>query len=301
MVKCVTMTTSQDSEENNVMSLGTAMRLCVCIKQRIFLWLEEMYCYYAKPRSAGYPYFDMLPPEMAEIPIKMAINMAMDDLGTEKHNYLVDVIAHVFPKFKALAAHKSLWQGDIKITGDEEKVKKVINDFLSDGTTNLILSGRYKYSIFRGISDSKISGDEILAISDKCPKLRSLWLCFFNVGSWPILSAPWTSLRDLNLEFSKSQGDLFSDVKLHHSLPNLAWVSFIIHDKRSCFTLPDMKDCRKLRAIFLYGGKFSVSRFPRDLKTFLGHGTIINMTKETFHTKNCTWCNEVSKHLIFET
>ena len=95
----------------------------------------------AMATSLSKPYFDMLPPEVAEIPIKMAIDAAMNDPDPnpwKKHNYLVDVIAKVFPKFKYLAARMSLWQGDVWIEGGEKKMRRVINEFLNDGITDLV-------------------------------------------------------------------------------------------------------------------------------------------------------------------
>lgn len=71
-----------------------------------------------------------LPPEVLETIIKMAINDAMKDNScwSESHDYLVDVIAEVFPKFKYLAARKSLWRNRIciRVDGAEESHLRVL-------------------------------------------------------------------------------------------------------------------------------------------------------------------------------
>ena len=271
------------------------MRLAARLKQRVYLCLRKIYyCF------VGKPHFDTLPPEMAEIPIKMAINTAMSEMGiSRKHNYLVDVIAEVFPKFKYLAARKSLWQGEVLIEGDEEKVKKVVNEFLNDGTTNLELYSKYLYSI-NGTSECKITGDDILAIADKCHKLEFLALHYFKMESWPIFTTPWTSLTHLRLYFSTFPLDLLCDVKLHLGLPNLRIVHISILDKVSHFNLPDMEDCKKLTWVGIGGGKMSINRFPPQLRTFIGHGTITNMSKASFQAKH-RQCNFISDTILFET
>ena len=76
MLKCFyetfAMATSQNIEEDNVFFLGTVLRLGALLKQSVYLCLRKIYyCF------VGKSHFATLPPEMAEIPIKMAINTAM--------------------------------------------------------------------------------------------------------------------------------------------------------------------------------------------------------------------------------
>ena len=137
---------------------------------------------------AGMSPFELLPPEVAEITIRMA----MRNLDySERHLFLVDVLAKVSTRFKALAALKSLWKGMVWINGDESTIKKVIGEFLSDGTTALNLLGK---------GNAMISGDDIHGVANKCPKLEYLGIQSLKIGCWKAWkSAQWKSLNYITM------------------------------------------------------------------------------------------------------
>ena len=75
--------------------------------------------------------FEMLPDNLSEISIRMVLN------GTsqfERNNFLVEDLAKVSSRFKALAALKSLWKGNVGIYGRTEYMKQTIRQYVNDGT-----------------------------------------------------------------------------------------------------------------------------------------------------------------------
>ena len=97
----------------------------------------------AEPHPAGMSPFELLPPEILEIIIKMfmrntfsssteIVRLKVDDPEdlnstitsiTNQHNLLVDVIANISSRFKTFASSKCLWKGEVYISGWEKKIK----------------------------------------------------------------------------------------------------------------------------------------------------------------------------------
>ena len=216
-----------------------------------------------EPQTKVIAPFDMLPPEMTIAIIKMAVG----SYEYTRWNFLVDVIAKISKKFKTLAATKSLWQGRVWITGgDTVKMRKIIQEFLSDGITEL------------AINDSAvISSDEIVTLIERCTKMKQLEIngTSSRMESWPKFITPWTSMKHLVLTGIEVRADVFHDVELHQSLPNLEelWILYCEGvPTGTAIRLPDMAECKSLRRVWLVhqDSKFEVTSFPRSLKK-LGH------------------------------
>ena len=177
-----------------------------------------------------------LPPEVLEIIIKMTINEAMKDksLWSRRHDFLVD-IASVFPEFEYLAARKSLWRGRVNIRDHTDQLTKVADGFFSGGITKLNLIGDYR---------NRLSANDILAIADKCPNLTDLYITSFpKIECWPQLKQPLASLKTLTW-WGISNPDIFSNVQLGHSMPNLESLLLGIHKCPRPFFLPHMRGCK---------------------------------------------------------
>ena len=225
-----------------------------------------------------------LPPEVLEIIIKMTINEAMKDksLWSRKHDFLVD-IASVFPEFEYLAARKSLWRGQVNIRDHADQLTKVADGFFSDGITKLNLIGCD--------SDTNIlSANDILAIADKSPNLRGLYITSFRkIERWPQLKQPLTSLKTLTW-WGISNPDIFCNVQLHESLPNLESLLLGIHKCPRPLILPLMRGCRRLKHIDLCGkGAMLVcSHVPNSLRCLRGDGDIVlvNLDEATLKRTN---------------
>ena len=119
----------------------------------------------AEPHPAGMSPFELLPPEILEIIIKMfmrntfsssteIVRLKVDDPEdlnstitsiTNQHNLLVDVIANISSRFKTFASSKCLWKGEVYISGWEKKIRGVMKGFISGGgitTLHLITTVR---------------------------------------------------------------------------------------------------------------------------------------------------------------
>ena len=101
-----------------------------------------------------------------------------------------------------------------------------------------------------------------------------------------------------------AMANIFSNVELHHSLPNLE--EFYI--RASCkFVLPDMGQCKVLHTIRLHEGQYFITRLPQGLKYLCGRKlihqdldpTIINMDRDSLDSQfeSC----EISNNIQFET
>ena len=85
----------------------------------------------------GFSPFEMLPDNLAEIPIRMASNslqMAIRPFAGTHTNFLAKSLAEVSSRLKALAALKSLWKGNVGIYGRTEYMKQTIRQYVNDGT-----------------------------------------------------------------------------------------------------------------------------------------------------------------------
>ena len=256
--------------------------------------MTESSCETEDPQAAVISLFDLLPPEIAEIPIKMA--MRADWRGEQK--FLVDVISKVSSQFQALATSKSLWQGHVHTQGDnEEKMHEVIQKFLNEGTTSLIIHGTKTIP--------SISANEFTMMA-KTSKVKHLIIeHWIKITSWPDprpdLASPWTSLEHLVLWYVELEHNMFFGVRLHRSVPNLR--SLVLYPHTNLLSpaniLPDMQKCIFLEELTLYHAKFVVTRgvLPQGLKKMDGNANITNVTKASLeeHFHEC----KISDTLIF--
>ena len=229
----------------------------------------------------GFSHFEMLPTEVAIIPIKMALS----DLNIEeKSDFLVDVVSKVSTRFKTLATHKDLWQGRVKVTGDHEKIKKVIHEFLSDGIDHI--------SMRLNDMDEPISSEDVLTIALRCPKLKTLGLTVSTLSTWPTFISPWTSLISLILVGVRP--NIFAGVELHHNFPNLRHFvmgQLPIDSDAQSVVLPDMDKCNFLKTVHLGTGQFIITGLPRQLRqliclsSFEAGTTIIGMDKASLQAR----------------
>ena len=144
--------------------------------------------------------FEMLPDNLSEISIRMVLN------GTsqfERNNFLVEDLAKVSSRFKALAALKSLWKGHVAIFGRTEHRNWVIRQYVNDGTTSV--------SITAYIGQQSLLAKDISTLAAKCPKLSTLNLRALKLERWPYFASPWTSLKKLIL------------VHVHAEFESLGW------------------------------------------------------------------------------
>ena len=144
--------------------------------------------------------FEMLPDNLSEISIRMVLN------GTsqfERNNFLVEDLAKVSSRFKALAALKSLWKGHVAIFGRTEHRNWVIRQYVNDGTTSV--------SITAYIGQQSLLAKDISTLAAKCPKLSTLNLRALKLECWPYFTSPWTSLKKLIL------------VHVHAEFESLGW------------------------------------------------------------------------------
>ena len=249
-----------------------------------------------KPMWKDFSPFEMLPDNLAEIPIKMAVNGMHP---SERTSFLVNDLAKASTRFQALSALKSLWKNYIGITGRTQYVRHVIQHYVNDDTTEIIITPA------PGIGPTILSPEDVTTLAARCPKLRSFSLIGAKLELWPDFVSPWTSLKVLFLLHREYEGygikhdKLFENVKLHHSLPNLEQLIIGIMAANalpgysSILVLPDMGQCKFLHTLNLGQGQYYISGLPNDLKrlsgrNFIDHDlnpVIINMERKSFKEK----------------
>ena len=219
--------------------------------------------------------------------------------SSHQHNLLVDVIANISSRFRTLASSKSLWKGEVYISGCEKKIKEVMEGFLSDGITALHLINTKrrttKYLAKYGNTfqeRTKISAADILNMAARCPNLEALSISSAKLEAWPTFIAPWTSLKILNLTDVEFGYDVFEDIKLYHSLPNLVFFGLDISTTGAAvvdldwITAPAMGLCHDLKLVRLTSNSgyfdFQLDSLPRGIKRLEGHGDILNYGREDF-------------------
>ena len=81
------------------------------------------------------------------------------------------------------------------------------------------------------------------------------------IFSWPaLLPEPWTSLEELHLQgWLVDDPDMFKDVDLHMSFPNLTLLNMRVSCGR--FLLPDMSGCERLESVTLQSKKPDIRLF----------------------------------------
>ena len=162
-----------------------------------------------------------------------------------KHCYLVNVISKISERFKLLARDRSLWKGDsINIIGQK--------------------------SLGFPWTTMSISGSEFSKLAESCPKMETLYLNNMTVNAWPLaFNPPCLSLKKLIIHGCMMDHDLYKNVIMHQSIPNLE--QFIwMQDRwsKNAFILPDLSGCHKLKKVILDNGTFTAPSipFPRSLK-----------------------------------
>ena len=151
--------------------------------------------------SSGMAPFELLPPEIAEIIIKMAMRAHEPKRSCNscpririegKSEFLLNTIMRVSKRLQTFATFKSLWRGELCIHGGTEEIKKAVR-YLNDGTTCLNLHGI-------GADLTKISNSELFGLAERCPNLTHLSICSARIESMPTeTTIPWTSLRCVRL------------------------------------------------------------------------------------------------------
>ena len=223
--------------------------------------------------------FERLPDNLAEIPIRMAMSGIHP---FKKTDLLLDDLAKVSTRFKALAGLKSLWKGHVAICGPQH-MKQVIHQYVNDGTTNAtIVTAR------RAPTPATLSANDISTLAARCPKMSRLCListlaarcpkmsrlCLggLKLEIWPYFTSPWTSLKKLILIQNRSElvalgrhisANMFVNVELHQSLPNLEEFNVRANCK---LELPDMGRCKVLHTVGLGQGQYLIAGLPPGLK-----------------------------------
>ena len=269
-----------------------------------------------EPHPAGRSPFELLPPEIHEIIIKMFLRNSFSETDlsnivglrkddpedpnstvraiTNEHNFLVDVIANISTRFRNLASFKSLWKGEVYIKGDKNKIRGVMERFLSNGITSLHLINSEQNLLTPApgnlttrprrmktpIQKSIFSAADILNLAERCPDLEKLNIFSTKMDAWPIMTTPWTSMKILKLANVDIEVDLFKDINIHHSLPNLAYFGFGVVTGLDSITLPEMGQCKFLEVVGLHSGNFQLKSLPRGIKRLEGYGFIVNYSRE---------------------
>ena len=89
--------------------------------------------------------FDKLPDELVLKIIKSAMEghetRTSDWDWTSPHDFLLKTIARTSSRFRRIAADKSLWSGEIVVSGRYQRVKRLIREFLGKNPddTHLVL------------------------------------------------------------------------------------------------------------------------------------------------------------------
>ena len=209
---------------------------------------------------------EMLPNDVAEVIIKMAITNTTKYRGPipckRTQNLLVDMIATVSSRFKTWAALRSFWKGAVWIhdmEGDERTIEQAL-EFVNDATTSLYLFRQYHGT-----------GKSLEKLPIKCPQLERLHIMSPAMRSWPKFIVALSSLKWLDV--GAIQENLFENIELHISLPNIEFLQLRVLNLNLSLMLPNMAMCVKLREIKLEGGKFnlkSVAYLPHGLKKLSG-------------------------------
>ena len=163
----------------------------------------------AANHAAGRPPLELLPTEILKIVIKMFMRStySLSELGyvvgpqnrspknpkselrtsstsTNKHNFLVDVIANISGRFRSLASSRSLWKGEIYISGGEKKIQRVMEGFLYNGVTTLHLINTTRKTVTTWTKrlitvqeKTAITAANILDMAVRCPNLEALSIC----------------------------------------------------------------------------------------------------------------------------
>ena len=157
---------------------------------------------------------------------------------------------------------------------DAERVKHLlIREYLNADTESIIFntpppSGGWHYHTGMGIDFHLVltSGD-LEALAKRCPNLKSIQdsgafsTGLLHLTSWPrVASFSWSSMEELYLHKTLWEPELFKNVQLHHSLPNLKIIDVV--DAKSTeliFSLPDMSGLEKLQNVSLRG-KFHIPK-----------------------------------------
>ena len=181
-----------------------------------------------------------------------------------KHCYLVNVISNISERFKLLARDRSLWKGEICIQGNKRTINTIIHYFLRDSVKGVnILS-----QISPGVpwTSTSISGSELSKLAESCPKMETLYLYHMTVNAWPLATGhpPCLSLKKLIIDGCMMDHDLFKNVIMHQSMPNLEEFIWIAQNEgsKNPLLLPDMSGCHKLKKLILDYGIFTAPSNP---------------------------------------
>ena len=183
------------------------------------------------------------------------------------------------PRFRNLAADRSLWKGRIEVSAEVSGLQFAIKNFLGEEVEELRLDQS-------GLSSSKL---KIEHLRKRCPKLEKLTLYDLHMVRWP--SKIWSSLRELRIVGS-------TEIEGPITLPNLEYFFFSIEHNRDPFPFPDVSQCPRLHTVDLGGWGGWVSYliqpghmpFPKTLKQLKGYPSeIYGCDRASFinHFDNC--------------
>ena len=238
-----------------------------------------------KPLWNGFSPFEVLPDAVAS----KILRRAMAELSHErKAVFLVDIMARVSTRFKHLSClHSVVSQvnlgGNMEVDGDTDEIKRFLKFFLRDGMTGLRFKNRVDFvRNDRTTNSTSISTNEITDMAKKCPKLKNFETWSIDMGIWPRLSRPWTSLTSLKLFQIHQTTSLFDGVELHQSLPNIETIHIRYYNPIGQISLPNMRHCKSMKSILIgTEGLFTPNGLPRSLEKLRGdlYPTIVGICK----------------------
>ena len=188
------------------------------------------------------------------------------------HEFVAQTVAKISHRFMRIASHPDLWKGNVSIDHLETEVDGVLDLMPNDVTEGFC---------FRKYFDDEeaIPEENIRGTLDKCQNLNSLAFHETELLSWPEMAPSGNSLQELYLASFTIDTELFKNINMSTSLPNLkifllclnedlpeemrgyshedeyAMIAEIIQG----ILLPDISESNKLQVLKISNGAF---RFP---------------------------------------
>ena len=123
--------------------------------------------------------FDSLPDELVLKILQLAIADPEERLRSDlienfenwipPHNFLSNIISRVSTRFRKISKDKSLWKGEVIISGHRLYVNRLVRNYLSDGTTSIKI-----------LKSSELMERDLWALARKCPNMKSVEEIFKN-------------------------------------------------------------------------------------------------------------------------
>ena len=228
--------------------------------------------------------FDLLPDEIVLKIIKLA-SVPSSWTGPSKHDFLLDIIGMVSPRFMHLIEDKSLWKGEVTIEGCRPKIQVFIEKYLNEDITYLWIGGRGEHRDDGYSCHSTLpilEAIDIKDVADKCPNVEVLTFHSVRIVDWPSLrsslSVPWSSVKHLCIH--RVDRDCFNNIALHETVPNIEVLTVAGHQRNVASLLPDMNRCENLKKVHLMCGTFRMPRripFPPGLSELVGAKQLLQL------------------------